>query len=229
MHTLCIDIGGTGVKTLVLDQAGVPVNERRRERTPQPAPPAEVYALIERMVGDQPHYDRVSVGFPGIVKKGVTFNAPNLGNEHWQRVSIAADLEARLQRPVRVINDADLQGIGVVSGHGAEMVLTLGTGLGAAIFCEGQLYPNLELGHQQYNAHGTYEDWIADVVLKQIGVEAWSARVEEVLTQLQAIWNYDRLYLGGGNLRHLQFQLPANAETFTPEQGLRGGVRLWAS
>ncbi len=207
MHTLCIDIGGTGVKMLVLDEAGIPINERSRELTPKSATPAALYALIEHMLVGQPHHDRVSVGFPGI--------------------HIAADLEAKLKQPVRVINDADLQGMGVVAGHGAEMVLTLGTGLGAAIFSEGQLYPNLELGHQQYNAHGTYENWIADAVLKKIGVEAWSRRVEEVLAQLQAIWNFDRLYLGGGNLRHLQFKLPANTETFTPEQGLRGGVCLW--
>ncbi len=227
MHTLAVDIGGIGIKILVLDKDGSPVSEWVSDDTPKPATPEAVFGEINAMAMSRPPYDRVSVGFPGIVKRGIVYNAPNLGNEFWDQVPIEKELEELLHKPARALNDADMQGYGVVSGEGMEMVLTLGTGLGAAVFTDGHLVPNLELGHHPFKPEHTYEQYVCDAELKRIGPEPWSERVEEALKQIELIWNYDVLHLGGGNVRHLKFKLPANVKTFTSAEGLRGGVRLW--
>src|SRR3954469_4131520 len=116
-RTLAIDIGGTGVKMIVLDADAKPVNERARTLTPKPATPEALLGVIKTMVAQQPAFDRVSIGFPGIVKRGVTFSAPNLGNELWAQFPLQAQVQAIVGRPVRAMNDADLQGYGVISGQ----------------------------------------------------------------------------------------------------------------
>jgi polyphosphate glucokinase len=179
------------------------------------------------MAGTLPPFERVSVGFPGIVKRNVTINAPNLGNELWHRVPLGAELGRTLGHPIRVVNDVDLQGLGVVQGEGVELVLTLGTGMGAALFTEGVLVPNLELGHHPFRNGHTYEDLVRDTELKRIGKVEWTARVVSVLEQLEPIFNYDRLHLGGGNARNIAAQLPSNVRLFTLEEALRGAPKLW--
>jgi len=125
-----------------------------------------------------------------------------------------------------VVNDADLQGYGVISGHGVELVLTLGTGLGSALYVDGHAVPNLELGHHPFKKRKTYEQRISDAQLKRIGKKRWRRRVREMLAQLEPIFNYDRLYLGGGNARFLK-KVPDNVQVFENVEGLRGGVVLW--
>jgi polyphosphate glucokinase len=225
-RTLCIDIGGTGIKMIVLDPTGQPVNERARELTPKPATPAAVLDLIRRMVKQQPKFDRVSVGFPGIVKGGVTLNAPNL-DPTWAHQNLRADIEAITGCPARVLNDADLQGYGVIDGQGVEMVLTLGTGVGAALFLNGHLVPNLELGHHPFQKDKTYEERLSDAELKEHGKQKWSKRVGEMIELLSAIFNYDRLHIGGGNAEHIKVELPDNVRIFENVEGMTGGIRLW--
>lgn len=227
MNTLCIDIGGTSVKLLAVDSDGRPQGERRSVSTPSPATPESVFAAIVAEAGAVPAYQRASVGFPGVVKSGVSYNAPNLGNEHWARIPIASILGEALGVVVRVANDADLQGLGVVQGTGVELALTLGTGLGSSLFVDGHLVPNLELGHHPFREGKTYEDLIRDSELKRIGVEPWSQRLAAALRQIEALFNYDVLHLGGGNLRHFTLELPENVETFTVEEGMTGALRLW--
>jgi polyphosphate glucokinase len=132
-----------------------------------------------------------------------------------------------LQRPVRAINDADLQGLGVVRGKGVELVLTFGTGMGAALFTDGALVPNLELGHHPLRDGQTYEDLVRDSELKRIGPLEWTARVLSAIEQLEPIFNYDTLHLGGGNVRHLQAELPDRARVFSLREALRGALKLW--
>jgi polyphosphate glucokinase len=227
-YTLSIDIGGTGVKMLVLDAKGEPVNERARELTPQPAEPAAVLDLIARMFPAQPAFQRVSVGFPGVVARGVVSTAPNLGTELWRGFQIEEELKRLIARPVRVINDADLLGYGAIRGDGVELVLTLGTGLGSALFVDGRLVPNLELGHHPFKKSKTYEDRVSDRQLKRIGKRRWSKRVAQVIQQLEPLFNYDVLHLGGGNVENLKLDLPKNVAVFDPVQGMQGGIRLWA-
>jgi polyphosphate glucokinase len=226
-RTLSIDVGGTGIKMLVLAPDGSRATERTRKPTPQPATPDAVLATIVELSESQAPFDRVAVGFPGVVREGVICTAPNLGTEMWAGHDLAKTLGTALGRPLRVINDADLQGFGVISGKGAEMVLTLGTGLGAALFSDGVLYPNLELGHHPFKKGCTYEERISDAELERIGKKRWSQRVVEMLEQLQPIFNPVQLHLGGGNARKIRAALPDNVRIFENSQGLMGGLRLW--
>ncbi len=228
-RTLAIDIGGTGIKMIVLDAEAKPVNERARTLTPKPATPEAVLEVIKTMVAAQPEFDRVAVGFPGIVKRGVTYSAPNLGNDPWLKFALQEHVQAIAGRPTRAMNDADLQGYGVITGQGVELALTLGTGVGAGLYVDGYLVPNLELGHHPWKKEKTYEERLSDAELNEIGKKHWSRRVFEMIEQLEPIFNYDMLYLGGGNAEHIKGDLPANVKLFTNVQGMAGGVRLWTT
>ncbi|MDE2291996.1 MAG: ROK family protein, partial [Elusimicrobia bacterium] len=120
-HTLAIDIGGTGLKALVLDARGKALTERTRVETPRPATPRAILGALTRLVRPLPQYHRVSVGFPGVVRAGTTRSAPNL-HPTWAGFALADTLQRRLGKPVRVLNDAGVQGYGVVRGKGVEMV-----------------------------------------------------------------------------------------------------------
>jgi len=226
LRTLCIDIGGTGIKMIVLDGDGQPINQRARELTPKPATPDAVLAVIASMVKQQPRFDRVSVGFPGIVLRGTTLGAHNL-DPSWANQNLQAQIEAITTTPTRVLNDADLQGYGVIEGEGVEMVLTLGTGVGSALFLNGRLVPNLELGHHPFQKDKTYEERLSDAQLKEHGKQKWSKRVGEMIEMLSAIFNYDRLHIGGGNAEHIKVDLPDNVSIFGNVDGMSGGIRLW--
>jgi polyphosphate glucokinase len=227
MTTLAVDIGGSSIKVLVLDDHGDAIGDKLARPTPSPAEPEIVFHLIHDMADVLPPHRRVSVGFPGIVKDGVAHNAPNLGNDLWRGVRLNERLAQVLGHPVRAVNDADLQGLGVARGTGVELVLTLGTGMGSALFTQGVLVPNLELGHHPLRDGQTYEDLVRDSELKRIGPIEWSERVLTALAQLALTFNYDRLHLGGGNVRHLRVELPENVSVFSFEEAMRGAHRLW--
>jgi polyphosphate glucokinase len=227
MSTLAVDIGGGSIKALALDDRGAPMTEPVSHPTPVPATPEAVFEVIRDLAGTLPPHRRVSLGFPGVVKLGVALNAPNLGNELWHGVPLELQLGKMHQRPVRAINDADLQGLGVVHGNGVELVLTLGTGLGSALFTKGVLVPNLELGHHPLRDGMTYEDLIRDSELKRLGPARWTDRVLEAIGQIELLFNYDTLHLGGGNARNVQSILPANVRVFTLAEALRGALKLW--
>ena len=228
-RTLAIDIGGTGIKMIVLDANAKPINERARTLTPKPGTPEALLGVIKTMATAQPAFDRVALGFPGIVKRGVTFSAPNLGNDFWLNFPLQAQVEAIVGRPVRAMNDADLQGYGVIVGKGVELALTLGTGLGSGLYVDGQLVANLELGHHPWKKEKTYEERLCDAELSEIGKKRWSARVFEMIAQLEPIFNYDTLYIGGGNAEHIKGDLPSNVKLFSNVEGMTGGVKLWTT
>ena len=186
-QVLCIDVGGSGIKGMVVSLAGVPVNGRVRIPTPRPATPGAVLDTVSAVARDQPPFDLVAIGFPGVVQEGVVQTAPNLDGD-WNGVDLAAEVAERVGRPCRAANDADIQGYGVIRGQGVEMVLTLGTGLGAALFTKGHLVPNLELGHHPFRDGKTYEELLGQRARKEVGNERWSARVLDALAQIQPIW-----------------------------------------
>lgn len=198
LRTLAVDIGGTGIKALVLDDQGSPISSRERLPTPRPATPPAVLEVIAELASGQPDYDRVAVGFPGVVMQGVTLTAPNL-HPDWHGFPLERELSARLGRPVRVANDADVQGFGAIGGEGLEMVLTLGTGLGSALFIDGILVPNLELAHHPFAENRTYEQWLGQKALDELGDERWKATLHEAIDLIRRIFNFNVLYLGGGN------------------------------
>ncbi len=225
-RTLAIDIGGSGLKVLVLDGKGEAVTERSRVDTPKNATPAALLKKLDAMIAKQGEFDRISVGFPGVVVDGKTLTAENL-SAAWIGFDLAKALEERTGRPARVANDADVQGLGVIEGKGVELVLTLGTGMGSALFLHGHLVPNLELAHHPFQKGNTYEDRVGDAALKKIGKKRWNRRVKKAIATLGLVFNYRKLYLGGGNARKLELDLPSNVEIVSNMAGLLGGIALW--
>jgi polyphosphate glucokinase len=225
-HTLAVDIGGTGLKALVLDARGKPLTERVRVETPRPATPKAILAALAGIIEPLPSYDRVSIGFPGVVARGVTRTAPNL-HEEWADFDLAGAMQKITKRPTRALNDAGVQGFGVVTGTGVEMVLTLGTGLGCALFVNGRYVPNLELAHHPLRKGRTYEEHVGNEAYEKVGKKKWNKRVRQVLAQVQPIFNPDLIYLGGGNAKHLKGDLPRNVKVTENVAGLLGGIALW--
>ena len=127
----------------------------------------------------------------------------------------------------RVANDADVQGLGVVEGRGVELVLTLGTGLGSALFINGHLVPNLELGHHPFRKKKTYEECLGAVALDKYGKKKWHKRLAQAIETLDHLFSYRMLYLGGGNAKKIEVDLPANVQTVRNIMGLLGGIKLW--
>ena len=203
-RTLCIDIGGTGIKTLVVGTNGKALTERLRADTPRPATPKAVTRVILELAKQQGDFDRVSVGFPGVVRKGVVESAANL-HEGWIGVDVDRLLTKELGKPVRAANDADVQGLGAVKGEGVELVITLGTGFGSALFVDGRLVSNLELGHHAGWKDRTYEEELGNKALKKAGKKKWNKRVRRAIDRLAELFNYDRLYIGGGNAANIKF------------------------
>jgi len=227
MKTLAIDIGGTGVKAIVLDIAGGMLTERVRIETPRPATPDAIIGAIATLVRPLGAYDRVSVGFPGVVVDGVVKTAPNL-HETWAEFALAGVLVDILAQPVRVLNDAGVQGYAVIRGKGVEMLLTLGTGMGCAMYLDGRYVPNLELAHHPFRKGMTYEEYVGAKALDRVGKKKWNKRVRQVIEQVLPIWNPARLYLGGGNAKHIKIEVPENVEIVSNIAGLLGGIKLWA-
>jgi polyphosphate glucokinase len=225
--TLGVDIGGTNVKASVLDREGKLVAEQVRTPTPKPATPKAVIKAIEQLAVRLPSFDRISVGFPGVVKSGTTITAPNLGTDHWAGVRLIELLSKQFDSPVRVLNDAAVQGLGVVQGQGLECVLTLGTGVGCALFRDRRLLLPLELGQHRARKGKSYDQYIGQAALAAKGPGAWNRRVAKAIGYVSELTVCDTLYVGGGNARKITFKLPQNVKTVSNTAGITGGVRLW--
>ena len=224
--TLAIDVGGTGVKVILLDSRGRPACERKRVDTPRPATPEAILTVVDRLVADLGPFDRASVGFPGVVKRGATLTAHNL-DPKWIGFDLEKTLSRRWRKPVRVANDAAVQGYGAIHGRGVELVITLGTGFGSSLFTSGHLVPGLELAHHPWRKNKTYEDYLGKQGLERLGRKRWNRKVEQAVEQLEALFNFDHLYIGGGNATKIDFALPRHVTRVPNEDGLLGGVALW--
>ncbi len=226
IRTLTVDIGGSGVKVMLLDEAGNALTERSRVETPQPPKPNAVIEAIAQLAAGQGEFHRVSVGFPGVVRGGVTYTAVNLDPD-WVGFDFATTLSQRLGKPVRVANDADVQGLGAISGKGVEMAITLGTGFGSALFVDGKLVPNLEMGHHPFRKGETYEQQLGRAAMEKSGQPKWNSRLEKAIATLEHLFNYDYLYIGGGETKKITIQLPPNVKIVPNVTGLLGGIALW--
>lgn len=239
-RTLAVDVGGSHVKALVLDAAGATVSDRARVPTPHPCLPEVLVSTLSEMVTGLPSYGRVSVGFPGMVRGGCVLTAPNLsrvagpGTEvspdvrrAWDGVDLAGKLEKALGAPTRVVNDAEMQGAAVVRGDGLEVVVTLGTGFGTAVFHDGRLTPHLELGQHPFRKDKTYDEVLGDANRKRLGKARWNRQVARAVRTVDVLLRFDRLYIGGGNSQHVTVALPPNVERIDNIAGLLGGARLW--
>lgn len=217
IRTLVVDIGGTGIKAMVLNEIGEPINERNRIPTPRNGKPEDVIKAIEKLAKDAGPFQRISVGFPGVVRGGVVADAVNLAR-HWEDFNLAKALETTFKKPVRVANDADVQGFGAISGKGVELVITLGTGVGSSLFIDGRLVPNVEVGKAK----------LRDEEFQRIGKKRWNRRLVKLVAKLENTFHYDRLYIGGGNADKVDIGLlPANVTIVSNLNGLVGGIALW--
>ena len=239
-RTLAVDVGGTGLKALVLSPDGEMVSERVRRETPYPCPPAVLLDELEALAKAQPPYDRVSVGFPGAIRRGrvrevpaFSRRAPGEGPDgklvaQWAGFELEEALEERFGRPTRVANDADVQGCAVVTGRGMELVVTLGTGVGSAVFFDGALLPHMELSHGRFAEGLSIEVACGDHHREEIGTKAWRKLVASALDAFEAMVLPDHLFVGGGNAKRLDAESLGPNRTVVPNiSGLLGGIKLW--
>lgn len=224
---LAIDVGGTGLKAAILNTEGEMLTERFRVETSHPVSADGLLEALVKLVEPLAGFDYVSVGFPGVVRNGKIITAPNLGTEELGGFDIAASLQERLGKPVRVINDADMQGFGAIEGKGLEMVITLGTGFGSALFMDGELAPHLEIAHLPFRKDKTYDQQIGDKARKKVGKKEWNRRVKRAMSTLRILTNFDKLYIGGGNADRITFELDPDVKIISNECGVRGGAWLW--
>ena len=225
---LSIDIGGSHIKASVLSAEGKLLMDYEKLVTPSPATPESVLGTIKTLVKNFMPYDKIASGFPGYVKEGVVYTAPNLDAKSWQKIPFANMLEQALGKPAKVINDEDMLGLGVVKGEGIELMLTLGTGFGTAFFKDGILLPHLEMAHQPITSKNTYDTYIGEKALEKKGDAQWNKRLEKIIAILKTVFNYDTLYIGGGNARKINFKLDSNIKVVSNLDGIDGGAKLWS-
>jgi polyphosphate glucokinase len=242
--TIAIDVGGTGLKADVLDKAGEPVAGRVRVPTKYPMSPDDLVSTLTTLVGKLPEGDRVSCGFPGMVRQGHILSAPHFvctdgpGTKTdsklltaWSDFDLAGALAKSIGKPCRVANDADVQGAAVVQGNGFEVVITLGTGFGTAFFMDGSLMPHLEFAHLEFRKGETFNEQIGEAARKKIGDESWNKRVRKAIAYLDALCFFDHLYIGGGNggrvNRRDLGEVLQRITVVENKAGILGGIKLW--
>lgn len=224
---LSIDIGGSNIKATVLNIYGVFMQDYEKLPTPAPATPGRVLDVIKKLAENFPSFDKIAAGFPGYVKDGVVKTAPNLGTKQWVNFNLQKKLQEMLGKPALVINDADLQGLSMARGKGLEMMITLGTGFGTAILKDGMLLPHLELAHHPVSKKKTYDEYVGEAELIRIGEKKWNKRMKRVIEILKVVFNYDRLYISGGNADIIRFKLDSNIKIAGNKEGIKGGANLW--
>jgi polyphosphate glucokinase len=237
--TLALDVGGSGIKAMVLDELGIPIAERSRVETPYPCPPELFLETVKGLVAEQPSFDRASVGFPAMVRDGrtlrvVAFARAEKGGPQapelfalWDGFALQQAMQSLLNVPTLLINDADMQGCAVVEGSGMEFVITLGTGIGTAVFHNGHMLPHMELSHGEF-AGTSIDIAIGDAQRKELGNKAWRSLVTKALVDLDSKLFPDRIFVGGGNAKHLrEDDLITGCEIVPNTAGLIGGVRAW--
>jgi polyphosphate glucokinase len=238
--TLAIDVGGTGIKAALLDATGKIVADRVRVETHYPLTPEVFVTTLSTLTQPLPKGDRASVGFPGVVRHGHIITAPHFVTkagpdtkvlkelvDAWSGFDAESALEKALGMPTKVANDADLQGLAVIKGTGIELVVTFGTGVGTALFRDGELAPHLELAHHPLAKDESYNQRLGEAALERIGMKRWRSRVLAALETLESLVNFDHCFVGGGNARHLAGRLSASYDVVDNVAGILGGIRLW--
>ena len=241
LNTLSIDIGGTGLKASVLDDAGQMEHARVRTPTPYPLSPQKLVSELESLISQLPPFDRISVGFPGMVRGGRILSAPHFVSpdgpggtpspklvKAWQSFDLESALREATGKPAKVANDADVQGAAVVKGAGFEAVVTLGTGVGTAFFLEGRLLPHMEFAHHPFRKSLTYNECLGEAARRKAGNAKWLERVSELIATMRSLTFYDHLFIGGGNSARLtKLRLPTDVTLVDNSAGILGGIKLW--
>jgi len=220
---LGIDIGGTGIKAAPVDlAAGHFTAERLKLPTPRPAEPAAVAEVIGQLVQHFGWDGPIGITFPGVVMSGTIRTAPNLHPE-WVGVDAGAFLGAAAGSPATVLNDADAAGLAEMrfgagkNKRGTVLIITLGTGIGSALFYEGVLVPNTEFGHIEVHGHDA-ERRASERAREEehLGWGKWAGRVDTYLDRLEALLSPDLIIIGGG--------VSSKSDKFLPRLSLRAPV-----
>lgn len=227
-NILSIDVGGTSIKACILSPGGELLSEFKKLPTPQQSTPQAILNCIKELASVlADSFNRISIGFPGYVKFGIVETAPNLAKNKWANVDLAQQVSNLFNKPVRLINDADQQALGIVSGKGFEIVVTVGTGFGTALVFDGELLPHLELAHLPITKNKDYDDYIGTKAFEKLGEKKWNERLQRIIEIYKTVFNYDTLYIGGGNSKHINFELDHNIKLVTNKDGIKGGAKLW--
>jgi len=244
LMTLSIDCGGLSIKASVLDYEGTMHAPAVAEPTPYPLSPSRLIEVFNSLASQLPKADRVTVGFPGMVRHGVVVHTPHYINvkgprtrldpelyEAWTGLDFRSMIEKNFNLPTLMLNDAEVHGAGVVAGSGFEVVMTLGTGLGCAVFDGGKLAPHIELSHAPIRRSMNYDTWIGEHERRRLGDTFWSRRIRSMISDLRPVFHWDRLYLGGGNARRIKpsdlAALGDDVVIVPNAAGIVGGVRAW--
>lgn len=206
MQLLGIDIGGSGIKGAIVDiRTGEFVGERHRIPTPQPAKPQPVAEVVAEIVNHFDYSGPIGVTFPAIIHNGVAHSAANVDDEF-----IGTDISRLIQRqtglPTVTLNDADAAGIAEMhfgAGQdqlGTVIILTLGTGIGSAMFRKGVLFPNSELGHIFLSNGMESEHYAADRIRseQELSWKKWGKRLNKLFQHIEFIFSPDIIIVGGG-------------------------------
>jgi polyphosphate glucokinase len=216
MNVLVIDIGGTHVKIMASG------HDDERQAASGPTMTAQQMADTVLAMANDWAFDVVSIGYPGPVVHG----KPVLDPEHLGPGWVGFDFAGAFGCPVKVVNDALLQAVGSYKG-GRMLFLGLGTGLGTAMIVDNVGQP-MELAHLPYKDDRTFEDFLGEAALEQLGVAAWKREVASVVARLQAALEPDEVVLGGGNVRLLE-ELPPGCRRGDNANAFAGGFRLWGN
>jgi len=212
--TLTVDCGGTGIKASVLDKTGKVLIDFPYLKTPYPLSPSKLIGIIQDFVKADLRIKRVTVGLPGMIRNGKVVVIPHYINNNgprsavdpnlkkaWYGFDMQSILQKRLKIPTLVLNDAEVHAAAVIEGKGLETVLTFGTGLGSAIFSDGNLAPHLEISHKSL--------------------------IQELYPMI--IW--DKLYIGGGNAQRISKSalksFDYKVKIIPNSAGVTGGVKAW--
>jgi polyphosphate glucokinase len=205
MNVFGLDVGGSGIKGAPVDiRTGTLLSERFRIPTPQPATPAAMVAVAAQVVAHFDWQGPIGCGFPAVVKGGIVHTAANI-DQSWIGYDLQRTLEDAVGQPVRAVNDADAAGMAEMrwgAGRGVEgvvLMVTLGTGIGTALFVKGQLVPNTELGHIEIRGKEA-EKRAADRVReqKELSWKEYAVRVDEYLDTMERLFWPDLIIVGGG-------------------------------
>jgi polyphosphate glucokinase len=214
MNTLVIDIGGTHIKLLATGKKVAVKIPSGRKMTPQTMVKDVLAATSDWK------YDRISIGYPGVVVRGKPITNPHNLGRGW----VGFKYEEALGKPVRMINDAAMQALGSYQG-GSMLFLGIGTGLGSALIVDGMLEP-LELAHLPYKNDMTYEQYTGKAALLRLGKKRWRKYVLDIVKKLRKAMEVDYVELGGGNAE-LVGTLPKGVRLGDNANAFRGGFALW--
>jgi polyphosphate glucokinase len=225
---LCIDVGASGLKAAVISPRGKYLVKRVRVKTPKQREPRDIVKALTELVTPLAPFDHVTIGFPGMVRNGRVMTAPNFGTRDWAGFDLVGAMRKRFAKPVKLLNDADVQGMAVIKGKGLELVCTLGTGLGTAWFRDGELMPHMDLAHLVMHRKDDLDTYVGDKTRRRISNAHWNRRVKKLIEVLHTVFAYDHLYLGGGNSRCVSFKLSRNVSLVSNDAGMEGGAFAWS-